>query len=233
MATRLHVAPQAAPPPEATPPGALASETISVVLADDHVPMRRSLRLLLDSEAGVEVLAEAGDHLSVTRQVQSLQPRALVLDLRMGGALSIETIRTLSDRAPQTKIVVVSMEDNPVFAQRALTAGAAGFVAKDRADAELPQAIRAAARGEEYVSPRVAARLDALHRALTDHRLTQREVEVLRLIAFGHTSVEIARMLHLSPRTIETHRAHIHKKLGLATRAELVRYALRRGLIGA
>ena len=92
---------------------------------------------------------------------------------------------------------------------------------------------QAAAMGEEWVSPRVAARLDALHRALTDNKLTQREVEVLRLIAFGHTSVEIARMLHLSPRTIETHRAHIHKKLGLKSRAELVRYSLRRGLIGA
>jgi two-component system response regulator NreC len=125
------------------------------------------------------------------------------------------------------------MEDNPVFAQRALTAGAVGFVAKDLADGELAQAIRAAAADHEFVSPRVAARLNELHRTLTDHKLTQREVEVLRLIAFGHTSVEIARKLQLSPRTIETHRAHIHKKLGLATRAELVRYALRRGLIGA
>ena len=103
---------------------------------------------------------------------------------------------------------------------------------KELADTELAQAVRAAAGGEEYVSPAVAARLDALHRALTDNKLSPREVEVLRLIALGHTSVEIAERLHLSPRTIETHRAHIHKKLGLKTRAELVRYALRRGLIG-
>jgi two-component system response regulator NreC len=157
----------------------------------------------------------------------------LVLDLRMGGGSSIEAIRSLSERVPATKIVVLTMEDNPVFAQRALAAGALGFVAKDLADSELPQAVRAASRGEEYVSPRVAARLDALHRALTDNKLTQREIEVLRLIALGHTSVEIARKLHLSPRTIETHRAHIYRKLGLTTRAELVRYALRRGLIGA
>lgn len=102
----------------------------------------------------------------------------------------------------------------------------------DRADSELPQALRAAACGEQYVSPQVAARLEALHRSLTQNALTPREVEVLRLIALGHTSVEIARKLHLSPRTVETHRAHIHKKLGLATRAQLVGYALRRGLLG-
>jgi two-component system response regulator NreC len=209
------------------------TDPIRVVLADDHVPMRRSLRLLLDGEDGLEVVAEAGDHNTAARHVHGHQPEVLVLDLGLRDGSSIETIRSLSERAPRTKIVILTMEDNPVFAQRTLTAGALAFVAKDLADAELPDAIRAAARGEEYVSPRVAARLDALHRALTDNKLTQREVEVLRLIAFGHTSVEIARMLHLSPRTIETHRAHIHKKLGLATRAELVRYALRRGLIGA
>jgi two-component system response regulator NreC len=206
-------------------------ETISVVLADDHGPMRRSLRLLLDGEEGLVVVAEADDHASAARHVHSEQPQVLVLDLGLRDGSSIEAIRTLSERAPQTKIVVLTMEDDPIFAQRALTAGASAYVAKDLADAELPPAVRSAALGEEWVSPRVAARLDALHRALTDNKLTQREVEVLRLIAFGHTSVEIARMLHLSPRTIETHRAHIHRKLGLATRAELVRYSLRRGLI--
>jgi len=195
--------------------------------------MRRSLRLLLDAEDGLEVVAEADDHASATRHVHGHRPQVLVLDMGLRDGSSIEAIRTLSEQVPQTKIVVLTMEENPVFAQRALTAGASGYVAKDLADAELPQAIRAAAQGEEWVSPRVAARLDALHRTLTDNKLTQREVEVLRLIAFGHTSVEIARMLHLSPRTIETHRAHIHKKLGLASRAELVRYALRRGLIGS
>jgi two-component system, NarL family, response regulator NreC len=229
MAVSLHLAPGPAEPAS----DAAVSQHIRVVLADDHVPMRHSLRRLLDEVQDVEVVAEAGDHVSVARQVHGHHPEVLVLDLRMGGHSSIEAVRTLSERVPETKIVVISMEDNPVFAQRALTAGAVAFVAKDLADAELPQAVRAAASDEEYVSPRVSARLDALHRALTDHKLTQREVEVLRLIAFGHTSVEIARKLRLSPRTIETHRAHIHKKLGLTTRAELVRYALRRGLIGA
>jgi len=155
-----------------------------------------------------------------------------VLDLRMSGASSIDTIRTLGDRAPETKIVVLTMEESPVFAQHALAAGAAAVVSKDRADEELPEAVRMASRGETYVSPRVAARLSALEEELSD-RLSQREVEVLRMIALGHTSVEVAHKLQLSPRTIETHRAHIHTKLGLTTRAELVDYALGRGLIGA
>jgi two-component system response regulator NreC len=230
MAAHLHVAP---PLPDQDVADWPQSSPVRVVLADDHVPMRRSLRLLLDAEPGMEVVAEAGDHSSAANHVHGYQPDVLVLDLGMRDGSSVEAIRSFSEKAPNTRIVILTMEDNPVFAQRTLTAGAAAFVAKDLADVELPEAIRAVAKGEQYVSPGVASRLDALHRALTDNKITQREVEVLRLIAFGHTSVEIARMLHLSPRTIETHRAHIHKKLGLATRAELVRYALRRGLIGA
>jgi len=206
--------------------------TIRVLLADDHAMMRRSLNLLLAGESDIEVIAEVHDHPSVTEQVDLHQPHVLVLDLRMSGASSIDTIRTLGDRAPETKIVVLTMEESPVFAQHALAAGAAAVVSKDRADEELPEAVRMAARGEIYVSPRVAARLDALELELSD-RLSQREVEVLRLIALGHTSVEVAHKLQLSPRTIETHRAHIHTKLGLTTRAELVDYALGRGLIGA
>lgn len=230
MRSTLHLAP--ALTIEEVDPPAIAPDPISVVLADDHAPMRRSLRLLLDGERDLEVIAEAADHNTVARQVHERHPKVLVLDMRMGGSSSIEALRTLSDRVPETRIVAISMEDNPAFAARAITAGALGFVAKDQADVELAQAIRAAADDREFISPHVAVRLHALHRALTDHKLTQREVEVLRLIAFGHTSVEIARKLQLSPRTIETHRAHIHKKLGLGTRAELVRYALRRGLIG-
>jgi len=228
MATHLHIAPA----PDSNGEEQL-QVAIRVVLADDHAMMRRSLRLLLDGEDDLEVVAEANDHPSAVRHVHGHQPDVLVLDLRMNNGAGIEAVRNFSERLPATKTVVLTMEDDPVFAQRALTAGALGFVAKDLADVELVEAVRAAARGEEFVSPRVAARLDSLHRSLTDNKLTQREVEVLRLIALGHTSVEIARKLHLSPRTIETHRAHIHKKLGLATRAELVRYCLRRGLIGA
>ncbi len=229
MAGHLHVARL----PGAQAASATEVEPIRVVLADDHVPMRRSLRLLLDNEQDVRVVAEADDHASAVRHVHGHQPDVLVLDLRMSNGAGVETVRGICERAPATKVVVVTMEDDPMFAQRTLTAGASGFVTKDLADEELVAAVRAAAHGEDYVSPRMAARLDSLHRSLTDNKLSQREVEVLRLIALGHTSVEIARKLHLSPRTIETHRAHIHKKLGLPTRAELVRYSLRRGLIGA
>ncbi len=209
-----------------------ANEPIRVVLADDHALMRRSLRLLLDGMDGVSVIAEADDAASVTRHVTGHGPHVLVLDLNMQGGSSIGTISRLQEQAPDTKIVVMTMQEDPVFAQRAFAAGAVGFVSKELADEELPVAVRAAARGEEFVSPRVAVRLDALHRSLTEDALSAREVEVLRLIALGHTSVEIARKLHLSPRTVESHRANVHRKLGLATRAELVRYALRRGLLG-
>ena len=194
--------------------------------------MRRTLRLLLDGEDGVEVIAEADDLASVMRNVHAHQPHVLVLDLNMPDGSGIEALGHLRERVPETQIVVMTMEENPVFAQRAFAAGAIGFVAKDLADGEFPQAVRAAARGEEYVSPRMAARLDALH-TLTEDMPSAREVEVLRLIALGHTSVEIARKLHLSPRTVETHRSRIHGKLGLTTRAELVRYALGRGLLGS
>jgi two-component system, NarL family, response regulator NreC len=193
--------------------------------------MRSSLRQLLDHEQDVEVIAEASDLEIVLRHVRDQRPHVLVLDLSLSGGSGSEAIGELRDRAPATEIVVLTMEDNPVFAQRAFVAGALGFVLKDLADIELPQAIRAAARGEEYISPRVATRLDALHRTLTEDKLTPREVEVLRLIALGYTSVEIARKLQLSPRTVETHRAHIFTKLAYSTRAGLVRYALRRGLL--
>jgi two-component system response regulator NreC len=233
MATSLHLA--AAPIAEA-PLDARAADgggDIPVLLAEEHEPMRRSLQLLLDGEPGIELVAEANDHASVAREVHARHPQVLVLDLGMGVNASIEAIRTLTEQVPETRIVVISMQENPMFALRATTAGAMGFVAKDRADDELTPAIRAAAEGKEYISPPVACRLHALMRALTDHAVTPREIDVLRLIALGHTSAEIARKLGLSPRTIETHRAHIHGKLGLATRADLVRYALRRGLVGA
>lgn len=209
-----------------------AQALIRVVLADDHELMRNSLRVLLEREEGVRVVAEADDLAGAIHQVEGRNPNVLVLDLGMPDGSSFETICRLHEQAPETQVVVVTAQDDPAFARRSLTAGALGFVVKDNADSELPQALRAAVRGEQFVSPRVGARLDAVDRALTQHRLTPREVEVLRLIALGHTSVEMGRQLGLSPRTVETHRAHIHKKLGLSTRAELVRYALGHGLLG-
>jgi two-component system, NarL family, response regulator NreC len=204
---------------------------IRVVLADDHALMRRTLRMVLDGEEGVEVIAEANDLASVIRHVHAHQPHVLVLDLNMPDGSGIETVSQLRERVPETQIVAITMQDSPAFAQRAFACGATGFVVKEFADEELPQAVHAAAQGAEYLSPRVMARLDALQRSLTEDKLTAHEVEVLRLIALGHTSVEIARKQQLSSRTVEIHRARIHRKLGLATRAELVRYALGRGLL--
>ncbi len=209
-----------------------AAWPIRVLLADDHARMREGLRRMLEEELDIEVVAEASDLSAASDGVHRERPHVLVLDPSLPGGSCIDTIGELRERVPDTQIVVLSMEQSPILAQRALTAGASGYVSKDLADSELPDALRAGARGEQYVSPPVATRLETLYRSLSENALTPREVEVLRLIALGHTSVEIARKLHLSPRTVETHRAHIHKKLGLTTRSQLVGYALRRGLLG-
>ena len=208
------------------------------MLADDHAIVRRSVRLLLDGERDIKVVAEALDVGAVARDVESHRPQVLVLDIRMQNGSSIEAIRGLRASEPGTEIVVLTMDASAVFAKQALDAGAVGLVLKERADSDLPEAIRCAARGREFVSPPVTARLEALREADGndpssggDDALSGREVEILRLIALGFTSREIADQLHLSRRTIESHRARIHQKLGLATRAELVGYALGRGLL--
>ena len=193
--------------------------------------MRGSLRALLEATPGIVVAAEAGD-LALTRQhVIGHRPDVLVVDLQMSDGSSIKTVGELRRSMPATHIVVVSIDDTPGFAQRALAAGASAYVLKELAAEDLPEAVRAAAAGDEYVSEPVAERLSRARHALTEGRLTRRETEVLRLIALGYTSTEIAERLSLSPRTIETHRAHIQHKLELRTRAELVGYALRCGLL--
>src|ERR1039457_3716656 len=214
-----------APASNATYSGPSPKQSIRVVLADDHALMRRGLRLLLDSEEGVDVIAEACDLKAVMRHVHGHLPHVLVLDLSMPNGSSIEAIRGLREDVPGTEIVVLTMEDSPAFAEQALSAGAIGFVLKDFAETELAQAVRSAARGERYLSPRVTARLEAMRRAVGDDELTPRETEVLRLIALGNTSAEVARKLHLSRRTVESHRSRMHRKLGMSTRAELVSYA--------
>jgi len=228
MPANLHLA----HPADAPRRSADRALPIRVVLADDHKATRRSLRLSLETETDVEVVAEAGDLFTALRHVNGHCPQVLLLDLRMPNGSSIELIRRFRVQAPDTEIVVMTMEDSPAFAQHAIDAGARGYVLKDNADAELAAAIRCAARREPYISPRVAARLDASRRAIRDDGLSDRETEVLRLLALGLTSAEIADELHLSSRTVESHRARIHRKLGLAKRSELVHYALLRHLIG-
>jgi two-component system response regulator NreC len=227
MNPRLQLAPA---PGSGSAPGAEGALT-SVLLADDHALMRHGLRALLEDDGELAVVAEADDLAAVERQLQIHRPGVLVLDLGMPDGSALPAIGNLRRSAPDTQIVIVTMEDNPGFAQRALAAGAIGFVMKDHAEEELTVAVKLAAQGQTYVTPIMARRLADLRGALTDEHLSPREAEVLQLIAFGHTSLEIARMLKLSPRTVETHRARIHQKLGLRTRAELVRYALARGLL--
>ena len=211
-------------------------DEITIVLADDHAVVRAGLRLLLDQAGGLRVVSEAGDAESALRTVLGHKPAVLVLDLNMPGELtSLDAIPKVADASPGTRVVVLTMQEDPAFARRALQAGAAGYVLKEAADSELVEAVRRAAAGDTYLNPRLGAALAALPPAAAGapDDLSAREVEVLRLIALGHTNAEIAEQLVISVRTVETHRAHIQQKLRRATRAELVRYALDRGLLDA
>lgn len=209
------------------------SDPITVVLADDHAVVRAGLRFLLDAEDEIDVVGEAGDFPRAISVTEAMRPDVLVLDLGMPGGSGLETIATLVASVPETAIVVLTMQDDPAFARGALSRGARGYVLKEGADEELLDAIRAAARGETYLNPRLGARL-ATERPgppPDGDALTGREVDVLRRIALGHTNAEIAEQLFLSVRTIETHRAHIQSKLNRTSRAALVGYALEHKLL--
>jgi two-component system, NarL family, response regulator NreC len=206
---------------------------ISIVLADDHAVVRSGLRMLLDAEDDLEVVAKAGDVDAARRTVLGYKPAVLVLDLNMPGGSSLEAIPAMLESSPQTAIVVLTMQEDPAFAREALRAGAKGYVLKQAAGAELVQAVRAAAGGGTWLNPELGARIATAQAtpAGPPGDLTERELEVLRLIALGHTNGEIAGQLYLSVRTVETHRSHIQQKLGLSSRAELVQYALDNDLI--
>jgi two-component system response regulator NreC len=205
-------------------------EPIKIVLADDHAVVRAGLRLVLDAEEGLEVVAEAGEIDTTKRMVRAHRPTVLVLDLNMPGPDSLPAIPELAE---QTAVVVLTMQNDPAFARQALQTGAKGYVLKESADAELVQAVQAAAQGRTYLNPELGARMAAAPPEPTGppDDLTEREVEILRLIALGHTNAEIGTQLYLSVRTVESHRAHIQQKVGRSTRAELVRYALDHHLI--
>jgi two-component system response regulator NreC len=227
MVPFLRLAP--VPDPDSNGHGAGA---IKIILADDHAAMRESLRLLLEGEADIEVIVETDSLQAVIGHVNARRPDVLVLDLGMSDrGAGIEALTRVHREARDTNIVVLTMNDDPAFAARVLDNGAKGLVLKDMADSDLPAAVRDASRGKRYLSPVLAVKLGGEPTGREADKLTPREREVLRLIALGHTSVEIAAKLGLSPRTIETHRARIHRKLGLDTRAELVSYALRHELL--
>ena len=216
--------------PTGDPDGADAEATTRIVLADDHEVVRSGLRLLLETEPDLEVVAEASDIDSARRYVRGHHPAVLVLDLNMPGGSSLEAIPAIREESPETQIVVLTMQQEPAFAREALSNGALGYVLKEAAAEELVEAVRRAATGESYLNPAIGARLAAQPTVERDN-LSDREIEVLRLIALGHTNAEISGQLYLSVRTVETHRAHIQQKLRLSSRAELVGYALERGLV--
>jgi two-component system response regulator NreC len=213
-------------------PDETSSQT-TVVIADDHTVVRQGLRLLIEHEDGLQVVAEAGTVPDAERMTRTHRPSVLVLDLTMPGGSGLDAIPRLREDAPETAIVVLTMQDEPAFARRALQAGALGFVLKEAADEELLHAIRLAAAGDSYLNPRLGARIAAApaEPAGPPDDLSDRELEVLRLIALGHTNGEIADQLVLSTRTVETHRAHIQHKIRRTSRAELVRYALEQHLV--
>jgi len=209
---------------------ATTPRTIRIVVADDHAVVRSGLRLLLEAEEDMTVVAIAGDVDDARRLTRAHRADVLVLDLNMPGR---PTLPEIPDLASSTAVVVLTMQNDPGFARQALGAGARAYVLKEAADTELVEAVRAAANGGTYLNPQLGARLAAAppEPAGPPDDLTEREVEILRLIALGHTNAEIGERLYLSVRTVESHRAHIQQKTRRTTRAELVRYALEHGFV--
>ena len=209
--------------------------TIRVLLVDDHAVFRSGLRRILASEDDIDVVGEAENGERAVFEAIANTPDVVVMDVVMPGKTGIEAMPAVLQAVPQAKVLMLSMQDDPRYVRQAFDAGASGYVLKEAADTEVVDAVRAVARGEQYVHPTLGARLVAAYaaerRRAADDPLSEREREVLRLLALGHTNQEIAASLYISVRTAETHRAHIMQKLGLASRADLVRYALDNGLI--
>jgi two-component system response regulator NreC len=209
--------------------------SIRTVVVDDHAVVRSGLRLLLDAEDDIEVVAEAGDARNAVFEARAHKPDVILLDVVMPGQSGIEAIPDLLKESPDTKILVLSMQDDAAYVREAFAAGASGYVLKEAVDAEVVTAVRDVADGRRYVHPVLGARLVAAEAEEQERSeqdpLSDREHEILRLLALGHTNQEIAGQLYLSVRTVETHRAHIMQKLRISTRAELVRYALDQGML--
>ena len=206
-----------------------------VLIVDDHAVVRSGLRLLIDAEEDLETAGEAASAREAIFEARSLKPDVILLDVVMPEQSGLEAIPQLVHENPDAKVLVLSMQDEPRYVREAFETGASGYVLKEAADSELVAAIREVAKGGRYVHPELGARLvaaDSEERKRADEDpLSEREREVLRLLALGHTNQEIAKQLYISVRTAETHRAHIMQKLRLQSRAELVRYALDQGLL--
>ena len=211
---------------------------IRVLVVDDHAVVRAGLRLLLDAEEDIETVGEAGDAREALFEVRSSKPDVILMDVGLGaGKSGIEAAPDVLHEAPGAKVLMLSMQDDPRYVRESFAAGASGYVLKEAADSELVTAVRQVASGTRYVDPVLGARIAAAdaeaERAAEEDPLSDREREVLRLLALGHTNQEIAKTLFISVRTAETHRAHIMQKLRISTRAELVRYAIAQGFLDA
>ena len=208
---------------------------IRVVVVDDHAVVRSGLRRVLDAEEDIDVVAEAGSVRDAVFEARAHRPDVIVMDVVMPGQSGIEGTPLVLHEAPDAKVLVLSMQDDPRYVREAFAAGASGYVLKEAADTDVVEAVREVSEGRRYLHPALGARLiesEAREREEADaDPLSEREREVLRLLALGHTNQEIAKMLYISVRTAESHRAHIMQKLRLQTRAELVRYALAHGLL--
>jgi DNA-binding NarL/FixJ family response regulator len=209
-----------------------------ILLADDHAVVRRGLRLVLDAEPDLEVVAEAGDGAEAVERALADDVHLAILDVTMPRLTGIQAARELTQRKPELRTLILSMHDNERYFFEALRAGASGYVLKSVADRDLVEACRATMRGEPFVYPEAVKALirDHLERAkegeaLPDDPLSPRESEIVKLIAEGHTSRDIADTLVISEKTVERHRANILEKLGMRDRVELTRYAIRRGLV--
>lgn len=208
---------------------------IRVLVVDDHAVVRTGLRRILDAEDDLESVGEAPNGERAVFEAMALEPDVVLMDVVMPGKSGIEATRAVLQAVPSTKVLVLSMQDDPAYVREAFDAGATGYVMKEAADDEVVDAVRAVAAGQRYLHPALGARLleaeSEERRRAAEDPLSEREREVLRLLALGHTNQEIAKMLYISVRTAETHRAHIMRKLDLSSRAELVRYALAEGLL--
>lgn len=206
---------------------------IEIIVVDDHAVVRSGLRMLLEAEDDLAVVGEAGTTREAVFEARARKPNVILLDVVMPGESGIEAIGKLLHEAPNAKVLMLSMQDDPSYVREAFAAGASGYVLKEAADAEVVAAIREVAGGGRYVHPALGARMvaadAAAQAAAAADPLSDREREVLRLLALGHTNQEIAKQLFISVRTAETHRAHIMRKLQLSTRAELVHYAIEHG----
>jgi two-component system response regulator NreC len=208
-----------------------ASEPITVAIADDHAVVREGLRMIISAQPDIEVVAEAGDVAGTQAMLAEHAPDVLLLDINLRSESGLRALGALQAAGPATAIVILTMQKDPLYAREALDAGAAGYVLKESAANELVRAIRTAAAGGAYLEPELGAALASRKLEAPDEPLTERERQVLSLIALGHTNAEIAKQLFLSVRTVESHRARILEKLGVSGRAQLIRYALDNGLI--